>query len=71
MGRGTGASPRAGIPWRYLPYDFAPWETAYGYFAAWQKDSVFDRLNGVLRRLLREAEGRDVELTACVLLMHH
>lgn len=27
---------RTGIPWRYLPHDFAPWETVYGYFAAWQ-----------------------------------
>ncbi|MDF9808228.1 transposase [Streptomyces sp. HB372] len=25
---------RTGIPWRYLPHDFAPWETVYGYFAA-------------------------------------
>ena len=28
---------RTGIPWRYLPHDFAPWQTVYGYFAAWQK----------------------------------
>src|SRR4051812_33693679 len=47
---------RTGIPWRYLPHDFAPWETVYGYFAAWQKEGVFDRLNGLLRRLVREAE---------------
>lgn len=39
---------RTGIPWRYLPHDFAPWETVYGYFAAWQKDGVFDQLNGLL-----------------------
>ncbi len=58
---------RTGIPWRYLPHDFAPWETVYGYFAAWQKDAVFDRLNGLLRRLVREAEGRDAEPSACVL----
>ncbi len=53
--------------WRHLPHDFAPWETVYGYFAAWQKDEVFDQLNGLLRRLVREAEGRDVEPSACVL----
>ncbi len=58
---------RTGIPWRYLPNDFAPWETVYGYFAAWQKDSVIDQLNGLLRRLVREAAGRDVEPSACVL----
>ncbi|MFE8968269.1 IS5 family transposase [Streptomyces albogriseolus] len=58
---------RTGIPWRYLPHDFVPWETVYGYFAAWQKDAVFDQLNGLLRRLVREAEGRDAEPTACIL----
>ncbi|WP_250293546.1 IS5 family transposase [Streptomyces atroolivaceus] len=58
---------RTGIPWRYLPHDFAPWETVYGYFAAWQKHGVFDQLNGLLRRLVRKAEGRDPEPTACIL----
>ncbi|OKJ65077.1 hypothetical protein AMK27_04385 [Streptomyces sp. CB02009] len=59
---------RTGITWRYLSHDFAPWETVYGYFAAWQKDGVFDQLiNGLLRRLVREAEGREAEPTACVL----
>ncbi len=58
---------RTGIPWRYLPHDFAPWETVYGYFAAWQKDGVFDQLNGLLRRLVREAAVRDAEPSACVL----
>jgi transposase len=58
---------RTGIPWRYLPHDFAPWETVYGYFAAWQKEGIFDQLNGLLRRLIREAEGRNAEPSACVL----
>ncbi|MFF3404398.1 IS5 family transposase [Streptomyces sp. NPDC002659] len=58
---------RTGIPWRYLSHDFAPWETVDGYFAAWQKDGVFDQLNGLLRRLVREAAGRDAEPSACVL----
>lgn len=58
---------RTGIAWRYLPHDFAPWETVYGYFAAWQKDGIFDQLNGLLRQLVREAEGRNAEPTACVL----
>ncbi|GAA4980913.1 hypothetical protein GCM10025734_00980 [Kitasatospora paranensis] len=29
---------RTGIPWRYLPHDYPPWETAYAYFARWQKE---------------------------------
>lgn len=58
---------RTGIPWRYLPHDSAPWETVYGYFAAWQKDGVFDQFNGLLRHLVRKAEGRDTEPSACIL----
>ncbi|MFD4530136.1 IS5 family transposase [Streptomyces sp. NPDC058470] len=58
---------RTGIPWRYLPHDFAPRETVYGHFAAWQKDGIFHQLNGILRQLVRQAEGRDAESSACVL----
>ncbi|MEU0406782.1 IS5 family transposase [Streptomyces griseorubiginosus] len=58
---------RTGIPWRYLPHDFPPWATAYGYFAKWQQGGVFEQLTGLLRRLVREAEGRDAEPSACVL----
>ncbi|GAA4980907.1 hypothetical protein GCM10025734_00970 [Kitasatospora paranensis] len=49
---------RTGIPWRYLPHDYPPWETVYAYFARWQKEGVFEQLNGLLRRLVRAAEGR-------------
>ncbi|CAM5710505.1 Transposase IS4-like domain-containing protein OS=Streptomyces griseorubiginosus OX=67304 GN=DWG14_00086 PE=4 SV=1 [Streptomyces griseorubiginosus] len=58
---------RTGIPWRYLPHDFAPWATVYGYFAKCQQDGVFEQLTGLLRRLVREAAGRDAEPSACVL----
>ncbi|CAM5407514.1 DDE transposase [Streptomyces spiroverticillatus] len=58
---------RTGIPWRYLPHDFAPWPTVYGYFAKWQQDGVFEQLNGLLRSLLRQAEGHRAEPSACVL----
>lgn len=58
---------RTGIPWRYLPHDFAQWEAVYDYFAAWQKGGVFTQLNGLLRHLVREAESRNSEPTACVI----
>jgi len=58
---------RAGIPWRYLPHEYPPWATVYSYFARWQKDGVFEQLSGLLRRLVRAAEGRDPEPTACVI----
>ncbi|MEU4332880.1 transposase [Nonomuraea dietziae] len=50
---------RAGIAWRYLPHDYAPWQTAYAYFARWQKDGIFDQLTSLLRRFVRTPAGRD------------
>ncbi len=48
---------RTGIPWRYPAHDFAPWATVYGYFAKRQRDGVFERLTGLLRRLVPAPAG--------------
>ena len=40
---------RTGCAWRYLPADFPPWQTVYGYFAAWRDDGTLARLHAVLR----------------------
>ncbi|MFD9510357.1 IS5 family transposase [Streptomyces mirabilis] len=58
---------RTGVQWRYLPHDFPPWETVYGYFAKWQKEGVFPQLNGLLRELVRHKEGRSTQPSACVI----
>ncbi|MFB9909753.1 IS5 family transposase, partial [Allokutzneria oryzae] len=58
---------RTGIPWRYLPHEYPPWQTVYAYFAHWQRDGVFERLSGLLRRLTRTSSGRQAEPTACAL----
>ncbi|OSP40050.1 IS5/IS1182 family transposase [Streptomyces sp. 13-12-16] len=58
---------RTGVQWRYLPHDFPPWETVYGYFVKWQKDGVFAQLNGLLRELVRQKEGRTAQPSACVI----
>lgn len=58
---------RTGVQWRYLPHDFPHWNTVYGYFAKWADEGVFAQLNGLLRQLLREKEGRDGETSACVI----
>ena len=55
---------RTGTQWRYLPHDFPPWQTVYGYFADWQADGRIDRLHGLLHRPPREAEGRDGQPSA-------
>ncbi|WP_314249767.1 IS5 family transposase [Streptomyces sp. DSM 40907] len=58
---------RTGCQWAYLPHDFPPHQSVYGYFARWQKDGVFARLNGLLRELVRQQEGKNPEPTACVI----
>lgn len=58
---------RTGCQWAYLPHDFPPHKSVYGYFARWQKDGVFAQLNGLLRELVRQQEGKSLEPTACVI----
>jgi transposase len=55
---------RTGCAWRYLPADFPPWQTVYGYFAAWRDDGTLARLHDTLRELVRAAAGRNAEPTA-------
>ncbi|MEU9175257.1 IS5 family transposase [Streptomyces sp. NPDC048420] len=58
---------RTGVQWRYLPHDFPHWNTVYGYFAKWQSDGIFAQLNGLLRELVRQQEGRNAKPSACVI----
>ena len=58
---------RTGCAWRYLPADFPPWQTVYGYFAAWRDDGTLARLHDALRAQVRAAGGRDPEPTAAVI----
>jgi transposase len=58
---------RTGCAWRYLPGDFPPWKTVYGYFAAWRDDGTLTRLHDALRAQVRTAAGRNAEPTAAVI----
>ncbi|MGW3140973.1 IS5 family transposase [Streptomyces sp. NPDC001139] len=58
---------RTGVQWRYLPHDFPNWNTVYGYFAKWQSDGIFAQLNGLLRELVRQQEGKHRHPSACVI----
>ena len=35
---------RTGCQWRYLPADFPPWQTVYGYLRRWQLSGVWERM---------------------------
>ncbi|NEB77366.1 IS5 family transposase [Streptomyces sp. SID14478] len=58
---------RTGCQWAYLPHDFPPWQSVYGYFAHWQKDGIFTQLNGLLRELVRAQEGKNRHPSACII----
>jgi transposase len=58
---------RTGCQWAYLPHDFPPWQSVYGYFAKWQTDGIFAQLNGLLRELVRQQEGKKRHPSACVI----
>src|SRR5919108_435976 len=50
---------RTGCQWRYLPKDFPPRSTVWGYFDQWRHNGTLDRIHDALRERLREAEGRE------------
>jgi putative transposase len=58
---------RTGCQWRYLPAEFPNWNTVYWYFARWQEDGTWERVNDTLRRRVREAQGRDPEPSAAIM----
>jgi len=57
---------RTGCQWDYLPHDFPPPDTVYGYFRQWQNDGTWGKVNDTLRGQVREAAGKDVEASAGV-----
>ena len=58
---------RSGCPWRMLPHDLPPWQTVYKHFRRWSGDGTWERINGALRPMVREMEGRDPEPSAAVI----
>jgi transposase len=58
---------RTGCAWRYLPKDFPPWRTIYGYFAAWRDDGTLQKVHDQLREAARTAAGRNITPTAAII----
>ncbi|GAA2500589.1 IS5 family transposase [Winogradskya humida] len=58
---------RTGIAWRYLPHDFPPHATVYGYFVLWSREGIFTELNYTLTGLVRDHRGRTTEPTASIM----
>ena len=49
---------RTGCSWRDLPHDFPKWRLVYYYFAKWQQQGVWARINAALRDRVRLAHGK-------------
>ena len=58
---------RTGCQWDYLPHDFPPADTVYGYFRDWRNDGTWMRINEVLRGKVRQSVGKELEPSAGVI----
>jgi len=60
---------RSGCQWRYLPKDFPPKSTVWGYFDEWRKNGTLETIHDTLRDLVRAQEkprGRRPRRTASI-----
>lgn len=47
---------RTGCQWRYLPKDFPPKSTVWGYFNEWRHNGILDKIHDSLRDRVRKQE---------------
>jgi putative transposase len=55
---------RTGCGWDYLPRDFPPKGTVYGYFRDWTRDGTLERIHAALREAVRRQAGHDPQPSA-------
>jgi len=58
---------RTGSAWRYLPLEYPPWQTVYGYFRKWRLDGTWQHIHDRLRGDVREQEGRERQPSAAII----
>lgn len=58
---------RGGNPWRTMPHDLVPWQTAYTHFRDRQIDGTWKRIHDVLFARDRVRAGRNPEPSAGVI----
>lgn len=56
-----------GCQWRELPHDFPPWQTVYGYYEELVTKGVWEEINTILRRGVRQQAGRDAEPSVVII----
>jgi putative transposase len=50
---------RTGCQWRFLPHDFPPKSTVWGYFNEWRHNGTLEHIHDILREEVRRQEGRE------------
>jgi len=58
---------RGGVPWRMLPEQFPPHQTAYRWFVRFRDSGLWESLNHHLAILDREAAGREASRSAAII----
>ena len=58
---------RTGCQWRMLPKEYGNWERVSAYWYRWSANGLWERINSVLREVLREKAGRKRQPTAAVI----
>ena len=49
---------KTGCQWRYLPKDFPPKSTVWGYFNEWRHNGTLEDIHEALRQQVRQQAGR-------------
>jgi len=50
---------RTGCQWRYLPKDFPPRSTVWGYYNEWRHNGTLECIHDILREMVRLQEGQE------------
>ncbi|HET8669310.1 MAG TPA: IS5 family transposase, partial [Candidatus Saccharimonadales bacterium] len=58
---------RTGCQWRMLPKEFPDWRHIWYYYKKWTSDGTWERLNELLRRLVRRAVGKQPDPSLAIL----
>ena len=58
---------RGGCSWRMLPREYGPWPTVYGYFRAFRRTGVWQKMHEALREKVRRKVGKKPTPSAAIL----
>lgn len=57
---------RTGCQWRMLPHDLPPWQTVYYHYRKWRLSGIWEKINHLLSKEVRQADGREATPSAAI-----